>query len=78
MKSEARKRSLSMALVLAVILVLVVPVAAGVEEIPPGNATSLPDYIGAPAKAHPLANSRGTAEPAPAPNPFPSGTGSLE
>ena len=41
-----------------------------VEEIPPGPETSLPDYVGAPAKAHPLANSRVPQDPFLAPNPF--------
>ena len=41
-----------------------------VEEIPPGPETDLPDYIGAPAKAHPLANSGVPQNPLLAPNPF--------
>ena len=41
-----------------------------VTPIPPGPETSLPDYIGAPAKAHPLANSGVPQNPNLAPNPF--------
>ena len=60
MKSDVRKRSVSVALVVTVILALVVPVAAGAQEatpIDPGPETMLPEYIGAPAKPHPTANS---------------------
>ena len=73
MKSDSRRRSVGVALVVAAILALVVPVAAGVEEILPGPETSLPDYIGAPAKAHPLANNGVPQNPLLAPNPFSSG-----
>jgi len=38
--------------------------------IPPGPETSLPDYIGAPAKAHPTANNGVPQNPFLAPNPF--------
>jgi len=41
-------------LVLAATLVLVVPIAAGAQEIDPGPSTSLAVYMGAPAEAHPL------------------------
>ncbi len=51
-------------------LALVAPVVAGAQEIPPGPWTSLPDYIGAPAKAHPTANSAPQKNPFMAPNPF--------
>jgi hypothetical protein len=57
------------ALALAVILALVIPVAAWADEISPGPATSLPDYIGQPAKAHPLPNSGAPQNPNAAPNP---------
>jgi hypothetical protein len=59
---------MSVALIVTVILALVVPVAA--EEIPWEDSTSLPDYIGAPAKAHPTANSGVPQDPFLAPNPF--------
>jgi len=70
MKSDARKRSMSVALVVTVALALVVAVVAGAQEIPPGPWTSLPDYIGAPAKAHPTANNGVPQNPFLAPNPF--------
>jgi hypothetical protein len=73
MKSDVRKRSMFVALVVTVILALVVPVATGAQEvtlIPPGPDTVLPDYIGAPAKAHPTANSGVPQNPFLAPNPF--------
>jgi hypothetical protein len=73
MKSDIGKRSMSVALVMAALLALVVPVAAGAQEvtpIPPGPATTLPDYIGAPAKPHPTANSGVPQNPFLAPNPF--------
>jgi hypothetical protein len=54
MKTNVRKRFMPLALVVAVILALVVPVAAGAQEILPGPSTSLPVYIGEPAEAHPL------------------------
>jgi len=70
MKSDARKRSMSVALLVTVIMALVVAVVAGAQEIPPGPWTSLPDYIGAPAKAHPTANNGVPQNPFLAPNPF--------
>ena len=42
--------------------------ASGSDEIPWGGPTSLPDYIGAPAKAHPTANSGVPQNPFAAPN----------
>jgi hypothetical protein len=59
-----------MALALATILALVAAVAAWAEEIPPGPDMVLPDYIGQPAKAHPLPNSGVPQNPNIAPNPF--------
>ena len=59
------------ALVVSVVLALVAAVSAGAGEIPPGPPTSLPDYIGAPAKAHPTANSAPQKDPYMAPHPFP-------
>jgi hypothetical protein len=44
-----------------------------VTPIPPGPETSLPDYIGAPAKAHPTANNGVPQNPFLAPNPFAQG-----
>jgi hypothetical protein len=70
MKGDVRKRSVCMALALATILALVVPVAAWAEEIPWEGPTDLPDYVGAPAKAHPSANSGVPQNPLLAPNPF--------
>jgi hypothetical protein len=73
MKSEVRKRSMSVALIVAGILVLVVPVAAGIDEdtpIPPGPSTELPDYIGAPAKPHPLPPPHVPQNPSMAANPW--------
>jgi hypothetical protein len=70
MKSDVRKRSMSVALVVTVVLALVASVVAGAEEIPPGPSTSLPDYIGALAKAHPTANSAVPQDPFLAPYPF--------
>ena len=54
MNSNVRKRFVPLASVVAVILALAVPVAAGAQQILPGPPTSLPVYIGAPAEAHPL------------------------
>ena len=61
MKSDGQRRSVGVALALAAIL-LIAPVAVRAEEIPSGGPTDLPDYVGAPAKAYPTANSacRGT------------------
>ncbi|NJD59032.1 MAG: hypothetical protein C3F13_17150 [Anaerolineales bacterium] len=49
--------------------------AFGVNDIsiPPGPETLLPDYIGAPAKAHPTANNGVPQNPFLAPNPFAQG-----
>ena len=58
------------ALVLTAILALVVPLGAGAQEIPWAGPTPLPDYIGAPAKPHPTANSGVPQNPFLAPNPF--------
>jgi hypothetical protein len=71
MKGDMRKRSVSVALALAAILALVMTGAAGaakVTPIPPGPHTDLPDYIGAPAKAHPTANNGVPQNPFLAPN----------
>jgi hypothetical protein len=70
MKTNVRERFMSLALVVAVILALVVPVAAGAQEILPGPSTSLDNYYGAPAKAHPTANSGVPQNPLLAPNGF--------
>ena len=69
MNADVRKRSMSVALVVTVVLTLFAPVVAGAQEIP-GPSTSLPDYIGAPAKAHPTANSAPQKDPFMAPHPF--------
>ena len=70
MESDVRKRSMSVALLATVILALLVAVVVGAEEIPPGPETSLPDYIGEPAKPHPSPNSRVPQNPFLWPNPF--------
>ncbi len=73
MKRDVRKRSMSVALLVTMILTLVLAVAAGAEDvipIPPGPETALPDYAGAPAKAHPTANSGVPQNPLLAPNGF--------
>jgi hypothetical protein len=70
MISDARKRSVSVALALAAILALVAPAAAWAEEIPWEAPTDLPDYVGAPAKAHPLAPPPVPQNPFLARNPF--------
>jgi hypothetical protein len=73
MKGDARKRSVTVALVVVAILALVMTGAAGaakVTPIPPGPETSLPDYIGAPAKAHPTADNGVPQNSLLAPNPF--------
>ena len=70
---KVSKRSLVVVIVALTLLALVAPVAAWAEEIPPGPDTVLPDYIGQPAKAHPLPNSGVPQDPNFAPNPFPHG-----
>jgi len=60
-------------IVLVVSIVLVIAGGANAsspEEIPWGGPTELPDYIGAPAKPHPTANSGIPQNPLLAPNPF--------
>jgi hypothetical protein len=47
--------------------------ASDLSEIPWAGLTSLPDYIGTPAKAHPTANSGVPQDPYLAPYPFPHG-----
>ena len=69
MKSDVRRRFASVALIVAAILALVAP-AALAEESPWGGPTDLPDYVGAPAKAHPLAPPRVPQNPFLAQNPF--------
>jgi len=71
MKSDVRKRSMSLALVVTVILALVTPVAAWAQVIPWYEIpTNLPDYIGHPAKPHPSPNSGVPQNPLLAPDPF--------
>src|SRR5512139_1667409 len=72
---KAMKGKVHISIVSVVSIMLVfsgVAIASG-TPIPPGPATSLPDYIGAPAKAHPLANNGVPQNPLLAPNPFNSG-----
>ncbi len=54
MRSDVRKQRLYLSLPMTVIMLLVIPGAAGAQEIIPGPPTSLPVYIGAPAEADPL------------------------
>ncbi len=73
MNSDVRKRCITVALVVMALLALVVPVGAGtqpVTPIDPGPFTALPEFIGAPAKAHPLPPSRSPQNPSLGPNPF--------
>lgn len=70
MKSHVRIPSMFLALFMTVIVVLVIPGAAGAQEIPWGGPTSLPDYIGAPAKAHPLSPAGVPQDPFLTANPF--------
>ena len=60
-------------IVLVIVTMLIVAggvSASGSDEIPWAGSTSLPDYIGALAKAHPTANSGVPQNPFAAPNPF--------
>ena len=68
MKSAVRMRIVSVALTVATILALATSAAAWAQEIPWGGPTDLPDYVGAPAKAHPAANSGVPQNPLLAPN----------
>jgi hypothetical protein len=65
------KRSL-VAVIIAVTALLALIGAASAQDptIPWDGSTTLPDYIGAPAKAHPLANTRSPQNPYMAPNPY--------
>jgi len=68
MKGKAFK---SIVLVVSIVLVIAGGAnASSPEEIPWGGQTVLPDYIGAPAKAHPTANSGVPQDPFLAPYPF--------
>src|SRR5512143_2750649 len=69
---KAMKSKVHFSIVLVVSIMLVfsgVAIASG-TPIPPGPATSLPDYIGAPAVAKPLPNTGVPQNPNIAPNPF--------
>ena len=70
MKSAVPIRIVSVALIVATILALATPAAAWAQEIPWGGPTDLPDYVGAPAKPHPVANSGVPQNPLLAPNGF--------
>jgi len=70
MKSDMRKRFLSVALLVTAILALVVAVAIGAEEIPWGGPTSLPDYIGEAVEAQPLPPVGSPQNPFMGPNPW--------
>ena len=70
MKSDARKQSIYLALLISVIMILVVPGAAEAQEIPWAGPTLLPDYVGAPAKPHPSPNTGVPQNPLLSPNPY--------
>ncbi len=72
MKTSTIFRYLAVLVLAALVLGTVLPVYAenGVTPIEPGPETVLPDYIGAPAKAHPSPNSRVPQDPFLALNPF--------
>jgi hypothetical protein len=70
MRGNMRMRYVPVALALAAIVALIAPAAAWDGEIPWGGSTDLDDYIGAPAKAHPTANSGVPQNRLLAPNPF--------
>jgi hypothetical protein len=71
MKTSSRFDCLAVLIVMMLILGSSLPahVADPVEQIPRGPTTCLPDYVGAPAKAHPSANSGVPQNPLLAPNP---------
>ena len=62
------RKSLLIFLMLSGALLLIPALQA--QTIPAGPSTSLPDYIGGPAKAHPTANSAPEKDPFMAPHPF--------
>ena len=65
------KMHISIVLVVSIMLVIAGVANASSSEIPwADRPTSLPDYIGVPAKAHPSPNSRVPQNPYLAPNPF--------
>jgi hypothetical protein len=65
------KVHISIVLVVSIVLVIAGGASASSsDEIPWAGPTSLPDYIGAPAKAHPTANSGVPQDPFLAPNAF--------
>jgi len=70
MKTSTLSKFLTMLVLGGLILGASLPGSASqpVTPIPPGPFTSLPDYIGAPAKAHPLANTGVPQNPSFAPN----------
>ena len=72
MKTSRRFDCLAVLIVMMLILGSSLPAHAAdpVEQIPPGPTTWLPDYVGAPAKAHPTANSGVPQNPFRRPNPF--------
>jgi hypothetical protein len=64
------KVHISIVLVVSIMLVFSGVAIASGTPIPPGPETSLPDYIGAPAKAHPTADNGVPQNSLLAPNPF--------
>ena len=64
------KRSLVAVVVAMAALVALIGTASAQDPTVPSGPRTLPDYIGAPAKAHPLANSRAPQDPNLAPNPY--------
>jgi len=67
---SVNKRSIVVVVVALTALAFVGTAYGQEKSIPPGPETSLPDYIGQPAAAHPLPNSGAPQNPNVAPNPF--------
>src|SRR5512136_2123041 len=67
---KVSKRTLVVVVVALTVLAFVGAAHGQDNSIPRGPETSLPDYIGRPAKAHPLPNSGAPQNPNFAPNPF--------
>ena len=71
MKTSTLLNCLAVLVLGTLVLVTGLPAYAGepVTPIPPGPETTLPDYIGAPAKAASITKHRGSTEPAPGAQP---------
>ena len=66
----SKRSSIVVVFAIAAVLVLVASASAQDGSIPWGGTTVLPDYVGAPAKAHPTANNGVPQNPLLAPNGF--------